>query len=85
MIVNLTTYFDKNYLSRFLNLKSSFEQFNIDHKFYVLCLDEYVYEFLKEKNFSNIETISLSQIEEKYEDLKNVKINRFSFKFFANS
>ena len=51
MIANITTYFDKNYLSRFLNLKSSIEQFDINHKFYVLCLDDYVYKFLKEKKF----------------------------------
>lgn len=82
MIVNLTTYFDKNYLSRFLNLKNSFEQFNIEHKFYVLCLDDYVYKFLKEKNFANIEAILLSQIEEKYEDLKNVKNNREIIEYY---
>lgn len=82
MTTNITTYFDKNYLSRFLNLKSSFEQFNIDHKFHVLCLDDYVYKFLKKNNFVNVEIILLSQIEEKYEKLKIIKKDRETIEYY---
>lgn len=82
MKINLATYFDKNYLSKFLNLKSSFEQFKINHKFYVLCLDDFVYQFLKNKNFDNVEVISLSEVENKYEELKSVKEKREIIEYY---
>ena len=49
MKINFTTYFDKNYLSKFLALKSSLDQFNIEYEFYILCLDDFVLDFLKKK------------------------------------
>ena len=82
MKTNLATYFDKNYLSKFLNLKNSIEQFNIDYKFYVLCLDDYVYKFLKKKNFVNVEIISLDEIEKKYKELKVVKNKREIIEYY---
>ena len=82
MKVNFATYFDKNYLSRFLNLKNSFDQFNIDHKFHVLCLDDYVYKFLKQNDFANVELISLKEVEKKYVDLSNVKDKREVIEYY---
>ena len=82
MKTNLATYFDKNYLSKFLNLKSSFERFKIDHKFFVLCLDDFVYQFLKKKNFDNVEVISLIEVENKYKELKNVKKEREIIEYY---
>lgn len=82
MKLNLATYFDKNYLSKFLNLKSSLDQFNIDYKFYVLCLDDFVYKFFKKNNFDNIEIILLNDVENKYDKLKIVKNNREIIEYY---
>ena len=82
MKINLATYFDKNYLSKFLNLKKSLEKFNIDHKFYVLCLDDFVYDFFKKNLFANIEIISLDEIETKYKELRGIKNNREIIEYY---
>ena len=82
MKINLATYFDKNYLSKFLNLMSSIERFNIDHNFYVLCLDDFVYKFLKKNNFENVEIIALDEIENKYAELRNVKNKREIIEYY---
>lgn len=82
MKINIATYFDKNYLSKFLNLRNSLEKFNINYKFHVLCLDDFVYKFFKNNYFSNIEIISLDEIENKYKELKSIKDNRETIEYY---
>ncbi len=82
MKINFATYFDKNYLSKFLNMKNSLEQFDNNYKFYVLCLDEFVYKFFKNNNFTNVEIISLDEIENQYKELKNIKNEREIIEYY---
>ena len=73
MKINFCSYFDKNYLSKFLNLKSSLDRFNFEYTFYVLALDNYVVKFFKENNFDNLKIIQLDEIENNYKLLKIAK------------
>ena len=82
MKINFATYFDINYLSKFINLKSSLDQFNIEYEFYILCLDDFVFEFFKKRKFSNIKIISLEEVENKYEELKGVKNKRETIEYY---
>ena len=45
MKINFCTYFDINYLSKFLTLKNSLNKFNFEYTFYILALDNLVVEF----------------------------------------
>jgi len=82
MKINIATYFDKNYLSKFLTLKSSLEQFDNYYNFYVLCLDDFVYKFFKKNNFTNVEIISLDDVENKYKELNNIKKDRETIEYY---
>ena len=75
-MIYFCTYFDKNYLSKFLNLKSSLESFNFKFTFYALCLDDYSFDFFKKHSFANVEAISLDEIENEYDNLIKVKNDR---------
>ena len=67
MKINFCSYFDKNYLSKFLNLKSSLDRFNFEYTFYVLALDNYVVEFFKENNIHPIKNkVELTEFERWY-------------------
>ena len=68
-MINFCTYFDKNYLSRFLALHASLNAFNFSYTFYVFSLDEFVYDYFKKSNLSNIKVISLKDLEEEYKKL----------------
>ena len=82
MKINFCSYFDKNYLSKFLNLKSSLDRFNFEYTFYVLALDNYVVEFFKENNFDNLKIIQLDEIENNYKLLKIAKKNRDTIEYY---
>lgn len=70
------TLFDKNYLTRGLALYRSMQRhFSVDFTFYVLALDDEVEEFFKDK-FDNVEIVKIAQLESKFPELKNAKINR---------
>lgn len=81
-MISFCTYFDKNYLSKFLTLKKSLDQFNIEHKFYILCLDDFVYKFFQKNYFHNIELISLDEIEDRYNELKIAKNDREVIEYY---
>ena len=53
-MIYFCTYFDENYLSRFLALNKSLSSFNFSYTFYILALDKKVLEFfrIKEKEFN---------------------------------
>ena len=81
-MINFCTYFDKNYLSKFINLKSSLEKFNFKHTFYILCLDEFVVDFFKKNNFKDIIVITLKEIEDEYKELLVAKNNREIIEYY---
>lgn len=79
---NFCTYFDKNYLSRFLVLRNSINQFKKKNNYYVLYLDEIVKNFFQKKNFNDVILISLDEIEEKYKQLNKAKGNRSLIEYY---
>lgn len=81
-MINFCTYFDKNYLSRFLTLAKSLDRFNISYTFYVLCLDDFVFNFFKKNYFKNIRVISLIEVENKYKSLLEAKKNRNIIEYY---
>ena len=82
MKINFCTYFDINYLSKFLTLKNSLNKFNLGYTFYILALDNLVIEFFKKNKFNNIKIIELDKIENKYELLKDAKKNRAIIEYY---
>lgn len=76
MNINLCTYFDKNYLSKFLACRESIIEYDQNVIFYCLCLDDFSYNYLKQIKKKDIRLISLKEIEEKYLSLKYAKKNR---------
>ena len=81
-MINFCTYFDKNYLSRFLTLAKSLDRFNISYTFYVLCLDDFVFNFFKKNYFDNIRVISLNDVENEYKNLLEAKKNRNMIEYY---
>ena len=81
-MLNFCSYFDKNYLCKFLVLRDSIINLNCKHNFYVLALDDFTYKFLTKKNFSNVIVCHLKNLEEKYADLKKVKYNRNLIEYY---
>ena len=79
---NYCTYFDKNYLSKFLVLRKSIKKFKKKNIFYVLCLDEIVEKFFLKNNFKDIIPISLFKLENKYKALSNAKKNRSLIEYY---
>ena len=75
-MINFCSYFDKNYLGKFLVLRDSLINLNCRHNFYVLALDDFTHDFLSKKNFSNVFVHHLTHLEKKYSDLKKVKYTR---------
>jgi hypothetical protein len=63
MSLNFCTYFDKNYLSKFLVLKDSIDKFNNQYNFFVLALDDFVIDFFGKNKIKNIQLISLKIIQ----------------------
>ena len=82
MSINFCTYFDKNYLSKFLVLKNSIEMFNIEFTFFVLALDNYVEDFFKKNKIKNIQVISLKDLEQSNKDLIVAKNNRNLIEYY---
>jgi len=81
-MINFCTYFDKNYLSKFLTLKASLDQIKSDYTFYILYLDDFVYNFFKENTFKNIQLINLADLEIAYPDLLVAKKNRSLIEYY---
>jgi hypothetical protein len=82
MSINFCSYFDKNYLSKFLVLRNSIEIFNIEFKFFVLALDNYVEDFFKKNQIKNVQVISLKDLEQSYKDLIIAKNNRDLIEYY---
>ena len=81
-MINFCSYFDKNYLAKFLNLRSSLENFNFKYTFYILCLDDFSVNFFKKNNFNNTIIITLNEIENEYKKLLDIKQNREIIEYY---
>jgi hypothetical protein len=82
MLINFCSYFDKNYLSKFLVLRDSIEKFNFEYTFFVLALDNYIEDFFKKNKIKNIQIISLKDLEQSYKDLIIAKNNRDLIEYY---
>lgn len=82
MNINICTYFDKNYLSKFLACKHSINKYEKNVNFYCLCLDNFSLDYLSNKNYSDLTIISLNEIESYFPELKIAKKNRELIEFY---
>jgi hypothetical protein len=76
------TYFDQNYLSKFLTLKSSLDQYKNQYTFFILSLDNFVSDFFKKNNFKNVQIVNLIDLEVEYADLLEAKKNRSLIEYY---
>lgn len=79
-----TTYFDRNYLSRGLVLYNSLKQNSIRFELYILCFDGFTTDyFLKNRRqFPEIHILSISDIEEYDQELKDSRANRSLIEYY---
>ena len=82
MLLNFCTYFDKNYLSKFLVLKNSIDKFNCQYNFFILALDDFVINFFNKYKIKNIQLIILKDLEQEYKDLIIAKNNRDLIEYY---
>ncbi len=76
-MLNFVTLFDSNYLSRGLALYSSLiKESSEDFVLYVLCMDDDVYKYFNSNKPTKIEMIKLSDVEDYYPVLKQIKQER---------
>lgn len=78
----LTTLFDKNYLSRGLVMYESLLQHSSPFTLYVLCLDEYTFQYFAGGNYSHVIPLRLSELEEADKELLAAKANRRTVEYF---
>ena len=81
-MIHFCSYFDKNYLSRFLALLESLNAFNFKYTFFVLALDDFVVTFFEENNFKCVKVIRLDELENKYKNLSVAKNNRDLIEYY---
>jgi hypothetical protein len=81
-MINFCTYFDHNYLSKFLTLKASLDQYKNDYTFFILSLDNFVSDFFKKNNFENVQLINLMDLEVEFADLLQAKKNRNLIEYY---
>jgi hypothetical protein len=81
-MINFCSYFDKNYLSRFLVLKDSIDAFKLEYNYFVLALDNFVEDFFQKQKIKNIQVINLKDLEQEYKDLIIAKNNRDLIEYY---
>ena len=81
-MINFCTYFDHNYLSKFLTLKASLDQHKNEYTFFILSLDNLVSDFFKNYNFKNVQLINLMDLEVEFADLLEAKKNRNLIEYY---
>jgi len=83
-LLYLTTYFDKNYLSRGLVLYNSLKNYCEQFELYILCLDDFTREYFS-KNidlYPEIKILSLNEIEGYDKEFKECKTNRSTIEYY---
>lgn len=81
-MIYFCTYFDRNYLSRFLTLLYSLNKFKFSYTFFVLALDDEVLNFFNKNHIENIEIIKLADLEREFSDLLLAKNNRDLIEYY---
>ncbi len=83
-MLHLTTYFDKNYLSRGLVLYDSLKKYTSQFELYILCLDEFTVDFFEsnKNKYPEVKTLQLSDIEESEPALRDAKLNRSKIEYY---
>jgi hypothetical protein len=81
-MIYFCTYFDKNYLSRFLTLSESINKFKFQYTFFILALDDKVVNFFEINNYKYIKVIRLEELEIKYKNLLIAKKNRDLIEYY---
>ena len=76
------TYFDQNYLTRALVLIDSLKKHCDPFKIFVLCLDDYTFNYLNKEEKEVVVPIVLSSLEEKDKSLNACKSNRSKVEYF---
>ena len=82
MNINFCSYFDRNYLTKFLACKESVTRFENNIVFYCLCLDTFTYEYLHNLKDKDLVLIKLDEIENEFLELKYAKQNRDLVEYF---
>ena len=80
--INLCTYFDKNYLAKFLTCRNSVLRFEKNAEFYCLCLDTETYNYLNKVKLNNVHLVLLEELESYFLELKYAKKNREKVEFY---
>lgn len=80
----LTTYFDKNYLSRGLTLYTSLKKYSTDFELYILCLDEFTQDYFdtRKADFPEVKTLRLEDLESEDQELLKAKSNRTKIEYY---
>lgn len=81
-MIYFCTYFDENYLSRFLALNKSLSRFNFSYTFYILALDKTVINFFKKNKFKQIRVINHVDLENEFKELVEAKKNRSTIEYY---
>jgi hypothetical protein len=78
------TFFDKNYLSRGLVLYYSLKEYCSSFSLYVLCLDEFTFEYFESNagDFPAVRVLSIAQIEEWDRKFLKCKSNRTKIEYY---
>ena len=81
-MLNFCTLFDRNYLSKGLALFESLNRHCESVCIYVLCLDNFTFNYLNQSIFKNILPISLNELEDFDKDLLIAKENRTLIEYY---
>lgn len=76
------TLFDKNYLTRGIALWESLHKNSQNFLLYVLCLDDYTFDFFTANHYKGIEPIRLSCLEKHFPILDSCKKNRNKVEYY---
>lgn len=77
------TFFDSNYAAQGLSLYSSLKKYAANNfSLYILCLDDELFNRLKDMELANVTLISLQQIESVYPELLQAKSNRSLIEYY---
>jgi hypothetical protein len=76
------TYFDRNFLPRGLTLVDSLKKHCPSFKIFILCLDDFTFDYLSGQNGKEVHPIRLTDLEKYDKDLFAAKQNRSKIEYF---
>jgi hypothetical protein len=83
-MLNFTTFFDRNYLSRGLVLIDSLKAHCEDFTIYILCLDKFTLDYFQNNSndYQEVKCLNIEEIENFDEDLFNCKSKRSLIEYY---